>query len=555
MKWNEERILFLDCQTTATHPSQGQILEIAWCIGSTGELLTAPLERHLVRLRQGESIPYRVREMTRITDQEMEESRPQKEVLEVLRQQVRTAFPDGKIKAVAHYAVFEKTFLQAAWLTEFPGEDMPFEFVCTQKIAKFLYPGMTSFSLRAVSGFFGSTLHLSNRADSHVEATLQVWLGIVRELENRSVASLDLLLEQMNAPKPKKKNEKKTFEYRMPREKRLQFPDQPGIYKMFSKDGQILYVGKATSLKSRVNSYFRGGTTKDKRKQELMAQVWDIEVVPCRSPLEAALLESDEIKKWNPRYNVALRESQRPIVYFDREFTTVSEHLSDQFRIGPFKGKERLEQLLEFYVVLQNGELGQPFWDFVEPELVSAGWDIFRRRHDVRDQSLKTVRSLLVVGMNLLRNQVSRSEDMEDTVTSDNSPLEDESLQSVKKISRAKALEHADEADDDLTADEVANKFERMFAGAADNVRRAKKLQRLFNARVRVNYNSEMPYYLHFSGGQLVAPELWRTTPPLDADGTKINSATYDRLSILLSGIQSAHDVAIENPVESAAQV
>ncbi|MFX6149426.1 nucleotide excision repair endonuclease, partial [Acinetobacter baumannii] len=76
----------------------------------------------------------------------------------------------------------------------------------------------------------------------------------------------------------------------------LQLPDRPGIYRMLAQDGRVLYVGKATSLRSRVNSYFHG-KTQGKRKREMIAQVWDIQVTECGSALEAALLENEEIKR------------------------------------------------------------------------------------------------------------------------------------------------------------------------------------------------------------------------------------------------------------------
>lgn len=536
------------------------MLEIAWCIATTEELLAVPIETHLIALPEGESIPYRVREITKITDEEMLTAKPQGEALHLLRAQISGAFPNGKAPTVAHYATFEKTFLNAAWAEEFPDAEFPFEFVCTQKIAKFLYPGMTSFSLRAVSGFFGATLHLDNRASSHVETTVQVWLGIAREMNNRGIESLEALEIEINAPKPKKVKSKtkpkKTFEYRMPREKRLKFPDQPGIYKMFSNEGQILYVGKATSLKSRVNSYFRGGTTKDRRKQELMAQVWDIEVVPCRSPLEAALLESDEIKKWTPRYNVALRESRRPIIYFDREFSTTSTVRTGIHRIGPFKGRERLDQLMEFFGSLQVDELGQPFWDEVEPSLIAEGWVVFNERHAIRPANLGSVRALLAVGMELLRKQqreMSRMmvEDL-DAPTSEIGEVDEDSRASVE--AHADSYAEADvESDERLSPEAIADRFERMFRGAAENVRRARKMQKLLTTRVRISHQSQEPHYLCFLNGTIVDEATW--SAPLAESDFEVDSASYDRLSILLTALQSAQDVRVELPANGQAEL
>lgn len=531
MIWTDKKFLFIDCQTTATHPSQGQLLEIAWCWASVDEFHTGEIETHLIKLNEGSTIPQRVREMTRITDEEMENANDIRDVLDTLKLQIAE---EGATHAVAHYAVFEKTFLEAAWKELYPEEIFPLAFLCTQKISKCLFPRMTSYNLRAVSGFLGSSLHLNNRADSHVEATMQVWLGVVRELQNREITTMEGLDEILSVKKPKaQKKEKARFEYRMPREKRLSFPDEPGVYKMFSKEGTILYIGKATSLHSRVNSYFRGGTSKDRRKQELMAQVWDIEVTPCRSPLEAALVESDEIKKWLPRYNVALRESRRPIVFFSRDFSSASERSDRDHCIGPFKNRERLDQMLEFFECLQMGVLGQPFWDFVEPELINDGWSVFLNRHAVSANTLSSVRNMLAFGMRLWRKQIREDEATleEATEFGDNDTSE----------------ENQDESEIALTIDDVADKFERMFVGAAYNVYRAKKIHRLMWAKVKVTHKGGDPHYLCFSDGKLIAEELWAKGDAAAFEKVRVDSATYDRLSILLSGIQSAQqDVSVD---------
>lgn len=130
-------------------------------------------------------------------------------------------------------------------------------------------------------------------AAEHAGATAKIWRRLEEELQKEGLSSLeeiDLWLEQ------RKKREPVKYEYRLDRIKRLELPDRPGVYRMLSKEGKVL-MGKATSLKSRVNSYFRGQKGRDRKKLEMLAQVWDIEVTECSSPLEAALLENEEIKR------------------------------------------------------------------------------------------------------------------------------------------------------------------------------------------------------------------------------------------------------------------
>ncbi len=80
-------------------------------------------------------------------------------------------------------------------------------------------------------------------------------------------------------------------------------PDAPGIYLYYSEDGELVYVGKATSLKSRVQSYFRGLRT-PRPIEEMIHEVARIEWKETESVLEAIILEALYIKKNQPKYNV-----------------------------------------------------------------------------------------------------------------------------------------------------------------------------------------------------------------------------------------------------------
>jgi len=87
-------------------------------------------------------------------------------------------------------------------------------------------------------------------------------------------------------------------------------PKSPGVYLMRGKKGDILYVGKAKVLSSRVRSYFRSGREQSPRIQSMVGQVADIETMVTGSELEALILENNLIKKHRPRYNVILRDDK-----------------------------------------------------------------------------------------------------------------------------------------------------------------------------------------------------------------------------------------------------
>ncbi len=86
-------------------------------------------------------------------------------------------------------------------------------------------------------------------------------------------------------------------------------PGRPGVYRMLDRDGQILYVGKARNLKSRVASYFQPSNVQPK-VQALIAKTANMEVTITNSDTEALLLEYNLIKKHRPRFNVVLRDDK-----------------------------------------------------------------------------------------------------------------------------------------------------------------------------------------------------------------------------------------------------
>ncbi len=97
------------------------------------------------------------------------------------------------------------------------------------------------------------------------------------------------------------------------REKLKLLPDKPGCYIMRDRRGQIIYVGKAVSLRRRVRSYFRPGSLLrgDIKLRSLVNSVQDLEWIVLRSEEEALLTENELIKQHQPHYNILLRDDKR----------------------------------------------------------------------------------------------------------------------------------------------------------------------------------------------------------------------------------------------------
>jgi excinuclease ABC subunit C len=97
------------------------------------------------------------------------------------------------------------------------------------------------------------------------------------------------------------------------RDKLAALPDKPGCYLMRDRKGSIIYVGKALSLRRRVQSYFRPATLRDAapKVRSMINSVADLEVITVRNETDALLTESALIKQYRPRFNIVLRDDKR----------------------------------------------------------------------------------------------------------------------------------------------------------------------------------------------------------------------------------------------------
>ncbi|MBE0635772.1 excinuclease ABC subunit UvrC [Candidatus Bipolaricaulota bacterium] len=94
-------------------------------------------------------------------------------------------------------------------------------------------------------------------------------------------------------------------------EKLAALPTSPGVYLMKDAHGDVLYVGKAAILRSRVRSYFQSPDNFHRRTQALVLEIADFEVIQTATESEAFLLEDSLIKRYQPRFNVRLRDDKR----------------------------------------------------------------------------------------------------------------------------------------------------------------------------------------------------------------------------------------------------
>ncbi|WP_270941503.1 excinuclease ABC subunit UvrC [Romboutsia lituseburensis] len=89
-----------------------------------------------------------------------------------------------------------------------------------------------------------------------------------------------------------------------------QLPAQPGVYLMKDKNGQVIYVGKAISLKNRVRQYFQSSKNHSSKVVSMVKHIKSFEYIITDSELEALILECNLIKQYRPKYNVLLRDDK-----------------------------------------------------------------------------------------------------------------------------------------------------------------------------------------------------------------------------------------------------
>ena len=131
-------------------------------------------------------------------------------------------------------------------------------------------------------------------------------------------------------------------------------PDSPGIYKYFDKDGTLIYIGKAKSLKKRVSSYFNKNQHENRKTAIMVSRIVDLQFTLVETEIDALLLENSLIKKFLPKYNINLRDDKTyPFICiknerFPRIFSTRL-HIKDGSEyFGPYASGNMMYTILDF---------------------------------------------------------------------------------------------------------------------------------------------------------------------------------------------------------------
>lgn len=507
-------VLVVDCQSTGASPAHGHLLELGWARARAASPTAASITARLVELPDGGRIPAAVRRITGVGEGDMLEARPAAEVWRELVTEIERGAAQP-VPTVIHFARFEEPFLRD--LTHrHRGEEAPFPFdiVCTHEIGRRVLPDLPRLGLRALAGFFGHRAEELKRSCGHVEATVFVWHHLVTKLKvEHGITRVSELRQWLGAAAPPRGSVR---EYPMPRSKRLGLPDTPGVYRFLDSAGHLLYVGKATSLRRRVNSYFQKQRGVSERALEMLTQARDLDVTPVATPLEAALLETDEIKRHAPPYNRALVGSGRGVWFLDPALLAAVPRASGRHSVGPFGGRalprafEALARVLvaapehrtdaDLHAVL----LGRSLEGLPARECFEEGLRRFEAEAVVVVGERRDLGALLILG-HVRWPEISKAGD-------------DEGVEVVK----------VDEVDEETDGDDgeaptwdpqrVCDALVDLCARFAHERRRARWLVRLSESTIVFTVLSPAPVVrrmLHVRGGQVLAEGYLATDAPL----------------------------------------
>jgi DNA polymerase-3 subunit epsilon len=559
-------VLVLDCQATLSNPENGHLTEIGWCrTRANADINGIPepqVESYLVRLPENAEIPRQVTRMTGLKTEDFTAGLlpvTAWEKVGAVAKEIAKANRQKPCPAVIHFSRFEESHLRFLHRQFTPHKPFPFRFICTHQITRRLFPHLPRKGLRAIAGFLGHSVPELRRSSHHVEATVFIWHRSVQLLEKQGIHTLDELFDWLETPLPSTATEGPAFP--MPPTVRRDLPHKPGVYRMLRSNGDLLYIGKATSLKNRVNSYFHRKKGKDRAELtlEMLTQAVDIEVTVTGSALEAALLETDEIKRHSPPYNVALRKRDRGIAFFSRDCLHVATQPDENFPIGPLPSVNALAPFGVIGEMLGPGEpdfdnpdlpvlaLGTPAEYAPSTECFRSGFELFKEMH--RDL-LKKLEYRFVFIRNPFNGLMTLGREFHLR------HLEEEVLKKIREAQEEELPEESDEepeipAERVWTPEAVSKSLEGIVRYGAHLIRRARWFGLLSESSLAWNTGETAGggrRLLIFRSGAAAYREDWdegKITPPppgyarpFTVRQKNFDIVTYDRLQVLTTELR-----------------
>jgi DNA polymerase-3 subunit epsilon len=297
----DSNFVVLDFETTGLSPKNSKVLEIGMVKIEKGEIV----DTYSAFINPIMAVPYQITLLTGITQDDVKDA----PIFEEIAYEILDFIGDSTL--VAHNAPFDYSFLKAEF--NFAGIDIShLQIICTLKIAKRILPHLKSKSLGALRKHYGLLHKNVHRALGDASVTAKIFLRMLEQLEEDfGIKNNEQLLRFQNIPS---KSLRTTLIKKSLLNDLSAIPESPGVYLFIDKNGTVIYVGKAKSLKKRVRSYFL--STADKKAKKVVRMAKHIDFIETNTELTALLAETTFIKKYLPEINSL--QKRYPQTYFVR---------------------------------------------------------------------------------------------------------------------------------------------------------------------------------------------------------------------------------------------
>jgi DNA polymerase-3 subunit epsilon len=198
---------------------------------------------------------------------------------------------------IAHNVNFDYSFIK--YHLRCAGYEWQPKKLCTLKLARKAFPGIPKYGLGNICRTLNINIHNRHRAGGDADATA-ILFGMILQKGG----------EKMIREFLKKENREQILPPNLPAEQVKNLPYTPGVYYFHDAKGKVVYVGKAVNIKNRVVSHFTGLET-GKKRQEFLRNIHSVTCRECPTELTACILESVEIKRLWPIYNISQKRPEQ----------------------------------------------------------------------------------------------------------------------------------------------------------------------------------------------------------------------------------------------------
>ena len=314
----------VDIETTGGYAAANGITEISIHVFDGNKVV----EKFETLINPRLPIPRYIQAMTGISDEMVANAPEFEEVASVIYNIL-----SDKI-FVAHNVNFDYSFVKSQ-LQEC-GFVLNARKLCTVRLSRKILPGFPSYSLGNLCHLLGIPLHNRHRAGGDTEATVKVFQQLLQKDEEQFIQK-SLLRNSKEFILPPN----------VPKEHFDQLPYTPGVYYFHDEKGKIIYVGKASNIRYRVNSHF-SNNSESRQKQNFLRYTYSISHQPCATELMACILESTEIKKLWPIFNYSQKRWEDTYGIF------AYEDQSGYMRLAIEKNTKRLNPVQSFHRIIDG---------------------------------------------------------------------------------------------------------------------------------------------------------------------------------------------------------